>query len=241
MVESYRLFGRAMLEHLDGGLGKYSYERDDGFLDPADVRPYFAPYRKWPEGERRALRWARGRVLDVGCGAGRVALTLQRRGLPVIGIDVSSEAVRCARLRGVKDVRAMDARRLNFPPRTFDTIVMFGNNFGICGDFAATKRFLRRARAIARPGGRLLASTAIPASWMKQHAAYLKRNVARGLPPGLVRLRIRFRRQVGSWFRLLFLSPDDVLRLCAATGWDVESVILEPRGQSTYAFVAGRA
>jgi hypothetical protein len=53
MVESYRLFGRAMLEHLDGGLGKYSYERDDGFLDPADVRPYFAPYRKWPADSRR--------------------------------------------------------------------------------------------------------------------------------------------------------------------------------------------
>ncbi len=241
MVGSYRLYGQAMLDYLNGGPGRFTFERDDGYRDSADVRPYFAPYAKWPDHERRALRWARGKVLDVGCGAGRVALVLQRRGLAVVGIDVSEEALECARRRGVKDARLMDARRLDFPRRSFDTIVMFGNNFGICGDIAATKRFLHRAHEIVRRGGRLLASTAIPATWRREHAAYLKRNVSAGRPPGLTNLRVRYKAHAGSWFRLLFVSPDDVLRVCAATGWEVRDVFLGRGALGPYAFVAQRA
>jgi 2-polyprenyl-3-methyl-5-hydroxy-6-metoxy-1,4-benzoquinol methylase len=64
-------------------------ERDDGFVDPEFVSGYFTEFRNWGLLERSAMRSVRGRVLDVGCGAGRVALYLQRRGHDVVGIDVS--------------------------------------------------------------------------------------------------------------------------------------------------------
>jgi SAM-dependent methyltransferase len=241
MIDSYRLYGQAMLEYLRGGHGRFTFVRDDGFRDPSNVKTLFAPYARWPSEERRALRYARGRVLDVGCGAGRVALYLQRRGLSVTAIDVSPEALECARLRGVRDAQMMDARHLSFAKGSFDTIVMFGNNLGVCGDLAATRRFLRSARAIARRGGRLLASTGVPAVWAKDHAAYVKKNVRRGLPPGLVRLRVVYKGTRGTWFPLLFVGTDDLLRLCEATGWTVEEVLTEPRRLPYYAFVAARA
>ena len=67
-----------------------SVERDDDFI-AANRGPlnYFEPYRRWPSHQRLALRLARGRVLDVGCGAGRVALHLQERGLDVVAVDIS--------------------------------------------------------------------------------------------------------------------------------------------------------
>jgi SAM-dependent methyltransferase len=240
-MDSYRLFGQAMLAYLRDGQGRFTFVRDDGHRDPSDVKSYFAPFSRWSQPERRAIRYARGNALDVGCGPGRVALYLQRRGLAVTAIDVSPEAVECARLRGVRDARTMDARGLSFAGGSFDTIVMFGNNFGMCGDIAATKRFLRRAHRIARPRGRLLASTGIPAVWAKPHATYVKRNVRRGLPPGLIRLRILFKGNLGDWFPLLFLGTDDMVRICTATGWAVEEVFLEPRDRSHYAFTAVRA
>jgi len=218
MVGSYRLYAQAMVERLHGGVGRIVIERDDGYRDPGNVDALFAGYREWPEPERKAIQWARGRVLDVGCGPGRVALYLQRKGLEVVGIDAAPEAIECARARGVGDVRQMDARRLAFPRNTFDTIVMYGNNFGMCGGLEATRRFLRTARRIARPRARLLASTRIPGSWIVRHAEYVKRNVRRGRPPGLVRIRIQHKQSTGSWFPLLLVSPDDALRLCESTG-----------------------
>jgi SAM-dependent methyltransferase len=43
---------------------------------------------------------ADGTVLDLGCGTGRVALHLARRGHPVIGLDVARELIEALRERG---------------------------------------------------------------------------------------------------------------------------------------------
>ncbi len=50
-------------------------ERDDGFVGlSGGVKTYFSKYDVWPKIEKKALKLAKGRVLDVGCGAGRVSL-----------------------------------------------------------------------------------------------------------------------------------------------------------------------
>jgi 2-polyprenyl-3-methyl-5-hydroxy-6-metoxy-1,4-benzoquinol methylase len=46
-------------------------ERDDHYIDTgSDLGYYFFEYNQWPLLERRAIKFARGRVLDIGCGAG---------------------------------------------------------------------------------------------------------------------------------------------------------------------------
>src|SRR2546423_9891421 len=137
-------FGQMLLD----GTGPEIIERDDGFLD-AGKMAYFAPVALWPAVERRALRWVRGRVLDVGVGAGRAALELQRRGRSVVGIDVSSGAVEVARGRGVRDVRLLAFEEVDDSVGRFDTIVMFGNNFGLFGSPSKARRLLRRLRPLA--------------------------------------------------------------------------------------------
>ncbi|MDG6899020.1 MAG: class I SAM-dependent methyltransferase [Nitrososphaerota archaeon] len=52
----------------------------------------------------------KGKVLDVGCGAGRVALYLQGWGLDVVGVDNSPFALRVARLRGVRNTGCWPSR-----------------------------------------------------------------------------------------------------------------------------------
>ena len=98
-----------ILEYLETGEGIEIVERDDGFISPSTFGPvaYFTPLRRWPKTERQAIRIARGRVLDVGCGAGRVGLHLQERGHDVVGIDLSPLAVEVSRRRGVRDARKL--------------------------------------------------------------------------------------------------------------------------------------
>ena len=98
-------FGHLLGDLLDGRQAIEIVERDDGCIFTSDPSFYLAPFRCWWLQERRAMRLVRGRVLDLGCGAGRVGLHLQSRGHEVVGIDVSPLAVEIAQRRGLVDVR----------------------------------------------------------------------------------------------------------------------------------------
>jgi SAM-dependent methyltransferase len=74
------------------------------------------------------MRWAPASVLDAGCGTGRVAIELARRGVAdVVGVDVDASMLRTARTNG-PDVEwhEHDLTTLNLG-RTFDVVVLAGN------------------------------------------------------------------------------------------------------------------
>jgi len=77
-------------------------ERDDGFLDGADAARYFTGPDAWDALDRLACTEARGRVLDMGAGAGRSALYLQETGRDVVALDVSPGAVEVCQRRSVR-------------------------------------------------------------------------------------------------------------------------------------------
>ena len=195
---------------------------------------YFAPAAQWPAVERRALRWARGRVLDAGLGAGRAALELQRRGRSVVGIDVSPGAVEVARGRGVRDVRLLAFEELDESLGHFDTIIMFGNNFGLFGSRSRAQRSLRRLRPLA---DRIVAASNNPyATEDPAHLAYQERNRKRGRMSGQLRLRNRYRDLIGPWFDYLIVSPDEMATTLEATPWRIRK-LLEENGSGYYVAV----
>jgi SAM-dependent methyltransferase len=101
------------------------------------------------------------RVLDVGCGPGRHAAALARRGITVAGIDISEDFVRLAADAAPTAgfVRA-DARRLPFAP-SFDAVIsLCQGGFGLTGDDDG--EVIRQMAGCARPGG-LVAFTAFSA------------------------------------------------------------------------------
>ncbi|MFG2480696.1 class I SAM-dependent methyltransferase [Streptomyces fagopyri] len=93
------------------------------------------------------------RVLDIGCGAGRLVEALARRGHAVLGIDVSPAAVISTVCRGGA---ARSGSVFDPLPRegTWDTALLVDGNIGIGGD---PLRLLRRIRDLVRPGGLLIA------------------------------------------------------------------------------------
>lgn len=58
---------------------RHTVERDDGFAEEYEGAEYFNTYSEWPLLERQAVDLARGKVLDIGCGAGKHALYLQEQ------------------------------------------------------------------------------------------------------------------------------------------------------------------
>lgn len=224
-------FGQWIVEAHQGRDVGCVIERDDGYMEPEwGKRVYFADPKHWTAAERKALRLARGRVLDVGCGAARHGLHLQKRGLKVTGIDRSPGAVKVCRLRGLKDVRLMDlSEAARFPPGTFDTVIMMGNNFGVLQSPAKARVHLRRLHRATSPKARIIAQTFDPrTTTIQDHLAYQADNRRRGRAPGQVRLRIRYRRLVDPWFEYLFVSKKDLRSILKGTGWKLERTIPGP-------------
>ncbi len=124
--------------------------------DEMDVAYLFRPYDLMPKIEQKALQLAFGTVLDVGCGAGSHALTLQNdRNLNVTAIDISSNAIQTCVLRGVQNCFAIDI--LNFDTdEKFDTILLLMNGTGIFETLHKTPLYLQKLKSLLAPNGQIL-------------------------------------------------------------------------------------
>ncbi len=218
-----------MIEWQRGRTAVDMIERDDGLLVANQSAPMlFAPLRRWPEAEREAVCLARGDVLDVGCGPGRVALHLQGRGHRVTAIDHSPLVVQVARDRGVRDCRALGLDQVGPGIGHFETVIMFGNGFGLLRSRAAAPRLLRRLAAVTAPGAQILASSLdVYQTSDPVHLAYHARNRARGRMPGQLRLRIRHRHRATPWYDFLMVSRDEMAEVAGAGGWRLDRTIGE--------------
>lgn len=220
-------FGLGLLDAYRGaGRGFHLNERDDGYIDASASRIYFTTVRQWGADERRAMRYVRGRVLDVGCGAGRHSLYLQRRGHDVTGIGISPLVLRVARLRGLRRLRRMSVTDLGLELPRMDTILMLGNNFGVFGSRARAQRLLRRWSRLVRSGTRIVAQSRDPyATDNPWHRLYHRRNRTRGRMAGQIRMRVRYQGMATPWFDYLLVSPDEMREIVAGTGWVIVKLL----------------
>lgn len=210
-------YGRLLMALHEGDASDEIMERDDGLLYAGSPEEYFQPFRRWPARERKAMRFVRGRVLDVGTGAGRVALHLQERGLEVVAIDESPGAVEVARRRGVEDARTVSVADLDESLGVFDTVLLFRNNFGLIGPEDRAPIFLRRLHKLTSERARIVTDSVDPARID---------DPAQKDSPGH-RFRVRFRKFATPWFYYLMLAPPELEQLVDGTGWVVVRVLAD--------------
>jgi SAM-dependent methyltransferase len=231
-------FGRLLLDHLAGRGGQAILERDDGRAQPAlSAAVFFGGLDEWPPEEQQVFERVQGRVLDVGCGAGRHSLEAQRRGCDVVAIDISPGAVEVARRRGVGDVRLLPLAGVDRTLGVFDTVLMMCGNFGLFGTEAEARRLLRTLHDISSPEARIIFDSVDPSD--SDDFAYQARNRELGRRPGQVTIRLRYGDMTTSWFELLNLSPSELEKLLDGTGWRLG--VLEPSTPPDYFGVREKA
>jgi SAM-dependent methyltransferase len=128
--------------------------------------------------EREVLASVTGPVIDLGCGPGRLVVSLAARGVPALGVDSSPAAVALARLRG-----ASVLERDLFGPLPGEgrwaTALLFDGNVGIGGD---PDRLLRRCRALTGPTGQVVVEVEPPGRGWRRVTAWLERDGDRSDP-----------------------------------------------------------
>ncbi len=123
--------------------------------DEMSVAYLFRSYSEMPSLEQKALELAKGKILDVGCGAGSHSLYLQnQRYLDVTAIDISANAIQACTLRGIKDAKVQDVMALE--NEKYDTILLLMNGAGMCGRLKNVAAFLSKLKSLLKPNGQIL-------------------------------------------------------------------------------------
>ena len=150
------LFGKAMFDfQTNNSPEDIITETSISEEDEMSVEYLFRSYNEMPKLEQKALQLAKGKTLDVGCGAGSHSLSLQNdRNLEVVSIDISEKAIETCKLRGVKNARVQNI--LDFEGEKFDTIILLMNGVGIFGKLENCNKYLSKLKSLLNPEGQIL-------------------------------------------------------------------------------------
>ncbi|MFC1946631.1 class I SAM-dependent methyltransferase [Chloroflexota bacterium] len=233
-------FGQLLFDYFTGNINSRIpgiLERYDGFItDAGSAAVYFSEYKDWSLIERKAIRLARGRVLDIGCGAGRHCLYLQDKGLEVTGIDNSPLSIEVCRQRGLKNAVVLPLNEITPDLGIFDTILMLGHNFGLFGSFNNARRILKKLDRITSGKARIIVtSTDVYQSEDPDHLNYLEYNRNHGRMSGQLKVKVRYKKHATPWFDYLIVSKDEMEKILDGTGWRVRKYI--DAGDSHYAAI----
>ncbi|MCY4404527.1 MAG: methyltransferase domain-containing protein [Candidatus Poribacteria bacterium] len=221
-------YGHLLYDFYNGVDNVEIVEREDGYFDTSRMGPttYFAEFSDWEDHQKAAIKHACGRVLDIGCGAGRHSLYLQQQGHEVLGIDNSPLAIQVCKQRKLKNTSAVPITKLNSKFGVFNTIIMMGHNFGLVGSYKRAKWLLRRFSSMTPNDGIIIAETMDPYRTENPiHLAYHQYNRERGRMSGQLRLRIRYKIYATPWFDYLFVSKSELEDILVGTGWIIERYI----------------
>ena len=189
--------------------------------DEIPLTTLFRSYEDMPEIERKALDMAKGRVLDVGAGAGCHSLVLQERGMDVTAIDISPLSVEAMKERGVKNVFEQDF--FTMTGQQFDTILMLMNGIGIVGTLDRLPEFFKQLDKILAPGGQVLCDSSDISYVFETEDGMIDIPNEMGYY-GEHSFRMQYKDTIGEPFDWLYIDADTLREKAGRRGYAVEVI-----------------
>ena len=189
--------------------------------DVIPVEVLFRNQNEMPDLELMALESCKGKVLDVGAGAGAHSKELIDRGLDVDSIEISEGAVQYMKSIG------LNARKINFfdlKNEKYDTILMMMNGIGIAGKLSNLENTLLHAKNLLQPGGKILCDSSDikylyededGALWVDLNSEYY----------GNFRFQMKFKKEKGPWFDWLYVDFENLFNAAKNVGLKAKKIL----------------
>lgn len=216
------ILGKALLDYQSG---KYSEDLITATNISGDDElplPYlFRNYSEMPKPEQKALQLAKGKVLDVGCGAGNHALWLQDKGYNVKAIDNSIGAIMVSKKRGVLN---SELKPLLEETEQFDTVLLLMNGTGIFQELIQVSKYLKHLKSLLKPNGQILIDSSDISymyedddggSWIDLNSNY----------PGELDYYLSYKGENEVPMKWLYLDFETLKLACSTVGLQCEKVI----------------
>ena len=182
--------------------------------DIIPIEVLFRTYQEMPELEQLALSKCKGKILDVGAGAGAHAKELMKKSFQVKAIDTSKGAVEYMLSQKI------DAEQISFydlKNQQYDTILCLMNGLGIAGKLSNLENFLSHAKSLLKKGGSLLCDSSDikylyeddeGGYWFDLNSEYY----------GNFKFQMAYKKEVGPWFDWLYVDFDNLFNACKNVG-----------------------
>jgi SAM-dependent methyltransferase len=151
---------------------------------------------------------------------------LQNKGLNVVAIDISPEAVEVIKKNGIKNAECIDV--YEFKGQKFDTLLMLMHGIGMTENLVGLNRFLNHAHSLINPNGQLLFDSLDVRT--DPDLDYQKRNKALNRYFGEIHMQFEYKGIKGEPCIWLHIDPETLTIEALKAGWACEIVYKEPRG-----------
>ncbi len=126
------------------------------------------------------------KTLIAGCGAGREAIELSKKGFNATGVDFQPKMLELAKQNSEKlglkiELAQMNATNLEFKEKTFDAVVMFGSILAYIPGADNRLKALTEAKRVLKGGGYIFISVPSKHSSLKHNLYYLAMDNIRSL------------------------------------------------------------
>ncbi|MGL5317141.1 MAG: class I SAM-dependent methyltransferase [Bacteroidales bacterium] len=216
-------YGKGLIAWLNGDRNaRFNVWSDIAETEKWDISIFFRDFVEMPEVEKEALKHCKGRILDVGAGAGSHALYLQEQNLDVVALDLSEGATEVMLKRGVKQVTTRNFFDF-FSEDKFDTILMLMNGIGIVQKVKNLPNFFQKAKELLNTNGSIIvdSSNIIYMFEEEDGSALIDLNADYY---GEVTYRMDFGKMKGTKFDWLFIDFDTLSEYASRAGFSCTKI-----------------
>jgi len=218
------ILGKALHDYYGGNIEMPLVVQCDRAPDEVMLQSqFFFPEEEMTKLDKTALQAAKGRILDVGAGAGRHTLALQEKGYQVVALEADEDCASLCRLRGVEQVAPIPWQAFTAKGE-FDTTIALMNGLGLCGTHKELSTYLRWHCEVLDKGGKIIVDTS--------SVAYLKPAIDKTRRRDEVYFRFLYEGEVTEWFSWLFAEKAEAVRQLRRVGFiNVICLFQEPTGR----------
>ena len=216
------LFGRAILDfQTNNNPQDIITETSISDADELQVAYLFRNFNEMPIIEQKALQICKGKILDVGCGAGSHSLYLQQKKFNVTAIDISQNAIKACKLRGVNNAKVQNI--LDLKSQKFDTILILMNGTGIFETLSQTHKYLKKLKSLLEINGQILIDSSDIIYMFNDNDDGSKLIPANGYY-GELTFSIQYKGETETQFPWLYLDYNTLQNACFASNLQCELI-----------------
>lgn len=216
------IFGQAISDYYstkkENFIKVISNDFDD---DEIPVQYLFRHYSEMPKVEQKAIDLSKGKVLDVGCGAGSHSLHIQNsKKLNITAIDTSKGAIEICKAQGILNAHCEDFYKHT---KKYDTILLLMNGSGIIGTLNNLSAFFTHLTTLLNTNGQVLLDSSDLIYLFENKDGEYWVDAAKGYY-GEMQYQLNYNNQTSEVFDWLYIDYNTLQRAAAINGFACELV-----------------